>query len=166
MPVLSWQTHTVSRMELIGDNQPMLQKEDRCDISYSLPGTARFRVNIFVQRGSHAIVMRVIPKSIPSFDEIQLADRRHQNGIAHDKETIERRWEAETLVMASTTSHHGRFEDRGTDHRSIPLAEQQTDRNLRYRFAAASPGKKRERTRGRHRNPQIDTSYPRVSGQR
>ena len=50
----------------------MLQKQGSCDISYSLPGTARFRVNVFVQRGSHAIVMRVIPKSIPSFDELKL----------------------------------------------------------------------------------------------
>src|SRR6266436_10247922 len=61
--------------ELIGDNKQALttlQNQGSCDISYSLPGTARFRVNIFVQRGSHAIVMRVIPKSIPSFDELKL----------------------------------------------------------------------------------------------
>ena len=61
--------------ELIGDNQQAiatLQSQGSCDISYSLPGTARFRVNIFVQRGSHAIVMRVIPKSIPTFDELKL----------------------------------------------------------------------------------------------
>ena len=53
----------------------MLQTQGSCDISYSLPGTARFRVNIFVQRGSHAIVMRVIPKTIPSFDELKLPQR-------------------------------------------------------------------------------------------
>ena len=61
--------------ELIGDNKQAiatLQNQGSCDISYSLPGTARFRVNIFVQRGSHAIVMRVIPKSIPTFDELKL----------------------------------------------------------------------------------------------
>ena len=61
--------------ELIGDNQQAnatLRSQGSCDISYSLPGTARFRVNIFVQRGSHAIVMRVIPKSIPTFDELKL----------------------------------------------------------------------------------------------
>jgi twitching motility protein PilT len=55
--------------ELIGDNKQAittLQNQGSCDISYSLPGTARFRVNVFVQRGSHAIVMRVIPKSIPT----------------------------------------------------------------------------------------------------
>src|ERR1700682_3606733 len=75
--------------ELIGDNKQamaMLQQQGSCDISYSLPGTARFRVNIFVQRGSHAIVMRVIPKSIPSFDELKLpAELGHiasiKNGI-------------------------------------------------------------------------------------
>src|SRR6266851_900059 len=75
--------------ELIGDNQQAtatLQKQGSCDISYSLPGTARFRVNIFVQRGTHAIVMRVIPKSIPSFDELKLpAELGHiasiKNGI-------------------------------------------------------------------------------------
>src|ERR1700675_1766999 len=61
--------------ELIGDNKQaiaMLQQQGSCDISYSLPGTARFRVNVFVQRGSHAIVMRVIPKTIPTFDELKL----------------------------------------------------------------------------------------------
>ena len=64
-------------LELIGDNKQaltMLQQQGSCDISYSLPGTARFRVNVFVQRGSHAIVMRVIPKTIPSFAELKLPD--------------------------------------------------------------------------------------------
>jgi len=63
--------------ELMGDNQTaiaMLKQQGSCDISYSLPGTARFRVNVFVQRGSHAIVMRVIPKSIPSFADLKLAE--------------------------------------------------------------------------------------------
>jgi twitching motility protein PilT len=63
--------------ELMGDNPSaiaMLKQQGSCDISYSLPGTARFRVNVFVQRGSHAIVMRVIPKSIPSFTDLKLAE--------------------------------------------------------------------------------------------
>ena len=55
VPVLSpADTHRIAQ-ELIGDNQQaltMLQKQGSCDISYSLPGTARFRVNVFVQRGS------------------------------------------------------------------------------------------------------------------
>ncbi len=70
-------THRIAR-ELIGDNKQALatlQQQGSCDISYSLPGTARFRVNVFVQRGSHAIVMRVIPKTIPSFAELKLGSR-------------------------------------------------------------------------------------------
>jgi twitching motility protein PilT len=61
--------------ELIGSNKQAiatLKEQGSCDISYSLPGQCRFRVNIFVQRGSHAIVMRVIPKSIPSLADLKL----------------------------------------------------------------------------------------------
>ena len=49
--------------ELIGGNKEAataLQVQGSCDISYSLPGAARFRVNIFSQRGSYAIVMRAM----------------------------------------------------------------------------------------------------------
>ena len=56
--------------EFIGDNKEAaaaLRQQGSCDISYSLPGAARFRVNIFIQRGSHAIVMRAIPRGIPTF---------------------------------------------------------------------------------------------------
>jgi twitching motility protein PilT len=37
-----------------------------------LPGIARFRVNIFRQRGSYAIVMRVIPQTVPDFKSLNL----------------------------------------------------------------------------------------------
>src|ERR1035438_5532975 len=61
--------------DLIGNNQHALDnlKEfGSCDVSYSLPGTDRFRVNIFMQRGSCAVVMRVIPGKIPDFDSLNL----------------------------------------------------------------------------------------------
>jgi twitching motility protein PilT len=61
--------------ELIDGNKQAiesLQDSGSCDISYRLPGDCRFRVNIFQQRGSHAIVMRVIPKIIPSLVELNL----------------------------------------------------------------------------------------------
>jgi len=37
-----------------------------------MPGLARFRVNVFIQRGSCAVVMRVIPTAIPDFASLQL----------------------------------------------------------------------------------------------
>jgi twitching motility protein PilT len=61
--------------DLIGKNALAWQKlkeEGSCDISYSLPKVARFRVNVFTQRGTCAIVMRVIPSSVPGFAELNL----------------------------------------------------------------------------------------------
>ena len=40
------------------------------DISYSIQGFARFRVNVFRQRGSISIIMRIIPYKIPTLDEL------------------------------------------------------------------------------------------------
>ena len=42
------------------------------DLSYSLPSRVRFRVNIFQQRGSYSIVMRVIPTEIPTIKSLGL----------------------------------------------------------------------------------------------
>lgn len=49
-----------------------LRVQGAADLSYSLPGISRFRVNIFMQRGTCAIVMRVIPPEIPTFDKLRL----------------------------------------------------------------------------------------------
>src|SRR6202044_4054566 len=54
--------------DLIGNNQHAienLKKLGSCDGSYSLPGLTRFRVNIFIKRGTCAVVIRVIPGKIP-----------------------------------------------------------------------------------------------------
>ena len=61
--------------DLIGDNKQAvatLREHGACDISYGLSGVARFRVNIFIQRGSCAVVMRVIPTAIPDFASLRL----------------------------------------------------------------------------------------------
>ena len=43
-----------------------------CDFSFGLEGMARFRANVFMQRGSVAGALRVIPWRIPGFDELKL----------------------------------------------------------------------------------------------
>src|SRR5467141_4984571 len=61
--------------DLIGTNKQAintLREQGSCDVSYGLPGMARFRVNVFIQRGSCAIVMRVIPTVIPTFSSLRL----------------------------------------------------------------------------------------------
>ncbi|HEV8483845.1 MAG TPA: PilT/PilU family type 4a pilus ATPase [Blastocatellia bacterium] len=58
---------------LIGTNkaaEDSLETNGSADLSFSLPGLSRFRVNIFKQRGTHAIVMRVVPDEIPSFEDL------------------------------------------------------------------------------------------------
>jgi len=60
---------------IIGNNDlaaRKLENEGSADLSYSLEGASRFRVNIFRQRGSCAIVMRVVPNRIPSFQDLGL----------------------------------------------------------------------------------------------
>jgi twitching motility protein PilT len=49
-----------------------LEKTGSADVSFSAPGEARFRVNVFKQRGTHAIVMRVIPMNPPKFSDFDL----------------------------------------------------------------------------------------------
>lgn len=61
--------------DLIGKNQHAidnLKEVGSCDVSYSLPGANRFRVNVFMQRGSCAVVMRVIPGKVPDFQALNL----------------------------------------------------------------------------------------------
>jgi twitching motility protein PilT len=61
--------------DLIGSNKQAitaLREQGSCDLSYGLPGLARFRVNVFIQRGSCAVVMRVIPTAIPDLASLGL----------------------------------------------------------------------------------------------
>ncbi len=51
-----------------------LEKKGSSDISYSVPGLCRFRVNMFRQRGTFAIVMRVIPTKPPNWRELDLPE--------------------------------------------------------------------------------------------
>jgi twitching motility protein PilT len=63
-----------------------LAQEGSADLSYGVSGVGRFRVNIFRQRGSCAIVMRVIPDAIPGFEELHLPPQLKE--IVHLKNGI------------------------------------------------------------------------------
>jgi twitching motility protein PilT len=51
-----------------------LVEQGSCDSSYWLPGRARFRVNIFSQRGNISVVLRKLETKIPTIDELKLPD--------------------------------------------------------------------------------------------
>jgi twitching motility protein PilT len=50
----------------------ILERSKEADFSYVEPGVGRFRVNVFVERGNKAIVMRHVKTVIPTFDELHL----------------------------------------------------------------------------------------------
>ncbi|HYJ89456.1 MAG TPA: PilT/PilU family type 4a pilus ATPase [Pyrinomonadaceae bacterium] len=69
-----YQTEIIAMALLHGnpDAAERLTSTGTTDLSYSLPSRARFRVNIFQQRGVYSIVMRVIPTDIPTLKSLNL----------------------------------------------------------------------------------------------
>ena len=68
------QIKAMAELMLAGNEQGLetLEKKGSADISYSVNGLCRFRVNIFRQRGTFAIVMRVIPTKPPNWEDLKL----------------------------------------------------------------------------------------------
>ncbi len=58
------------------NNDPRLIKtlltEGSCDLSYQLAGKARFRVNVFSQKGCYSVVMRQLANRVPTIEELNL----------------------------------------------------------------------------------------------
>lgn len=69
-----YQTEIIAMTLLQGnyDAAENLARTGTSDLSYSLPSRARFRVNIFQQRGVYSIVMRVIPTDVPTLHSLGL----------------------------------------------------------------------------------------------
>jgi twitching motility protein PilT len=83
-----YQTEMIAMYMLRGDREltRTLLQNGSVDLSYSIPQKTRFRVNIFSQRGTYAIVLRVIPEGIPTLESLGLPAELHnvcalKNGI-------------------------------------------------------------------------------------
>jgi twitching motility protein PilT len=71
-----FQTETIA-LNLIGDNFQHIEqllRQGSCDVAYALSEKARFRVNIFSQRGNYSIVCRQLNTIIPSLDKMKFPD--------------------------------------------------------------------------------------------
>jgi twitching motility protein PilT len=69
-----FQTEMVA-LNLIGSNRRLTEsliREGSCDLSYSLPGKARFRVNVFSQSGNYSVVLRQLETRVPTIQEMGL----------------------------------------------------------------------------------------------
>jgi twitching motility protein PilT len=69
-----YQTEMIAMHMLRGDREltRSLLSNGSVDLSYSIPQKTRFRVNIFSQRGTYAIVLRVIPEGVPTLESLHL----------------------------------------------------------------------------------------------
>jgi len=69
-----FQTEIIALHMLRGDRELLrtLLVNGSVDLSYSIPGKTRFRVNVFSQRGTFAIVLRVIPEGVPTLEQLKL----------------------------------------------------------------------------------------------
>ena len=69
-----YQTEMIAMYMLRGDREltRTLMTNGSVDLSYSIPQKTRFRVNIFSQRGTYAIVLRVIPEGIPTLESLNM----------------------------------------------------------------------------------------------
>ncbi|MFP4070660.1 MAG: type IV pilus twitching motility protein PilT [Desulfovibrionales bacterium] len=75
-PLLPFHVESIA-MTLMGRTMRLYEDQierGSCDLSYELPGRFRFRVNIFSQRGSMAIVLRKLAIRIPDMDELGLPE--------------------------------------------------------------------------------------------
>jgi twitching motility protein PilT len=75
LPTLQSDDTAYIARDLVGKNDHALRtlkEQGACDLSYSLPEHARFRVNVFRQRGTFAVVMRVIATKIPTLTDLNL----------------------------------------------------------------------------------------------
>lgn len=75
-----FQTELVA-LNLIGGNRRLtedLLRTGSCDASYSLSDTARFRVNIFSQRGNHSVVLRKLNTQIPTLESLGMPSVFHE----------------------------------------------------------------------------------------
>jgi twitching motility protein PilT len=86
--LLPYQTELIAMRLLAGkrDLAEKLVRTGSVDLSYSLPRRTRFRVNVFAQRGSYSIVLRVIPNKIPTVEELGLPPQL--NAIGNERNGI------------------------------------------------------------------------------
>jgi twitching motility protein PilT len=86
--LLPYHTELIAMRLLQGkrDLAERLVKTGSTDLSYSLARRTRFRVNVFSQRGTYSVVLRVIPNKVPTVEELGLPAQL--NEIAHERNGI------------------------------------------------------------------------------
>src|SRR6478609_10108386 len=69
-PLLPQHTEAIATHLIDDDTLATLVDLREYDASYEVIGLGRFRVNIYRQRGSLAIVMRIVPETVPTLEQL------------------------------------------------------------------------------------------------
>jgi twitching motility protein PilT len=88
-PVLTSERIESLAMTILNNNPRLLQdlkEHGSCDCGYTLKNACRFRVNVFIQNGNYAMVLRHLKPLIPTFDNLNLGPAfreiiKEKNGI-------------------------------------------------------------------------------------
>lgn len=65
-------TQEMANVVLNGRLGEILREKGEVDLSYTVPGAARFRVNVYQQRSTIAIAFRVVPTKVPALEELNM----------------------------------------------------------------------------------------------
>jgi len=79
-PLTAEDTQTLLYRILSTEQQKRLELDRQIDLAYSLPGIARFRVNVYFQREALGAALRVIPTEIKSLEELRMPEALHELG--------------------------------------------------------------------------------------
>ncbi len=69
--------------ERVPAQRAAFKEQGEADLSYELPGVARYRVNVYRERGKLAMTLRVIPQDVPHIDDIGVPDVLKDVALEH-----------------------------------------------------------------------------------
>jgi twitching motility protein PilT len=77
-PLVAEDTHQLLYRILSSEQQKQLEVKRQLDFSHSIPGLARFRVNVYFQRESLGAAFRLIPDELRTLEELGIPSSLHQ----------------------------------------------------------------------------------------
>jgi twitching motility protein PilT len=81
-PTEQWMNNIIEKITPL-HMKKKLEEDREVDFSYCVPGLGRFRTNVFQQRGTWALAMRYVKNTVPSFEQLGLAESIKSLAEAH-----------------------------------------------------------------------------------
>ncbi|MBI3998011.1 MAG: PilT/PilU family type 4a pilus ATPase, partial [Armatimonadetes bacterium] len=72
VPLTDEAIHTLAAQVMTERHRREFEERRRADVAYTTPALGRFRMNVYLQRGSPAVVIRRVKSRVPSFEDLRL----------------------------------------------------------------------------------------------